>query len=104
MCPVHKYTSQVNDRSHKFFPSRSRSQHEKAVQYFQRALKLNPNYLSAWTLMGHEFMELKNTNAAIDCYRKAISKFNLNKDACHQELNIIYIGLGYKIAAWFNPL
>ena len=53
-----------------------RSQHEKAVQYFQRALKLNPNYLSAWTLMGHEFMELKNTNAAIDCYRKAISELS----------------------------
>ena len=52
-----------------------RSQHEKAVQYFQRALKLNPNYLAAWTLMGHEFMELKNTNAAIDCYRKAISNY-----------------------------
>ena len=25
-----------------------RSQHAKAVLYFQRALKLNPNYLSAW--------------------------------------------------------
>jgi len=49
-----------------------RSQHSKAVVYFQRALKLNPNYLSAWTLMGHEFMELKNTNAAIQSYRHAI--------------------------------
>ena len=28
--------------------------HEKAVIYFQRALKLNRAYLSAWTLMGHE--------------------------------------------------
>eukprot|EP00095_Tigriopus_kingsejongensis_P008399 snap_masked-scaffold9_size846264-processed-gene-4.16 protein:Tk08399 transcript:snap_masked-scaffold9_size846264-processed-gene-4.16-mRNA-1 annotation:"cell division cycle protein 23-like protein" len=49
-----------------------RSQHDKAVTYFQRALKLNPNYLSAWTLMGHEFIELKNTNAAIQCYRHGI--------------------------------
>ncbi len=49
-----------------------RSQHEKAVTYFQRALKLNPNYLSAWTLMGHEFNELKNTNAAIQSYRHAM--------------------------------
>jgi hypothetical protein len=30
--------------------------------------------------MGHEYMELKNTNAAIDCYRKAISK-GFNRDA-----------------------
>ena len=49
-----------------------RSQHAKAAQYFQRALKLNPNNLSAWTLLGHEFMELKNKSAAIQSYRQAI--------------------------------
>lgn len=51
-----------------------RAEHQKAVIYFQRALKLDPNYLSAWTLMGHEFMEMKNTNAAIQSYRKAVGK------------------------------
>jgi tetratricopeptide (TPR) repeat protein len=51
-----------------------RSQHEKAVLYFQRSIKLNPLYLSAWTLMGHEFMEMKNTNAAIQAYRQALGK------------------------------
>ena len=35
----------------------------------QRALKLNPGYLSALTLMGHEYMEMKNTHAAIQSYR-----------------------------------
>ncbi|CAB4059246.1 APC8 [Lepeophtheirus salmonis] len=49
-----------------------RFQHEKAVVSFQRALKLNPYYLSAWTLMGHEFMELKNITAAIQSYRHAL--------------------------------
>ncbi|XP_055711923.1 cell division cycle protein 23 homolog [Phlebotomus papatasi] len=49
-----------------------RLEHQRAISYFQRALKLNPQYLSAWTLMGHEYMEVKNTNAAIQCYRKAI--------------------------------
>ena len=52
-----------------------RSNHEKAVYYFQRALRLNPHYLAAWTLMGHEYMEMKNTNAAIQCYRQAIGMF-----------------------------
>lgn len=51
-----------------------RGDHQKAVVYFQRALKLNPKYLSAWTLMGHEFMEMKNTNAAIQSYRQAIGE------------------------------
>lgn len=43
-----------------------------AVIYFQRALKLNPDYLSAWTLMGHEYVEMKNPNAAIEAYRRAV--------------------------------
>lgn len=51
-----------------------RCDHQMAIMYFQRALKLNPKYLAAWTLMGHEFMELKNTNAAIQSYRKAVGK------------------------------
>ncbi|KAK9756262.1 hypothetical protein RND81_01G085000 [Saponaria officinalis] len=50
----------------------SKGQHEKAVLYFRRALKLNKNYLSAWTLMGHEFVELQNTAAAVDAYRRAV--------------------------------
>ncbi|KAL6894301.1 hypothetical protein ACP4OV_008399 [Aristida adscensionis] len=49
-----------------------KGQHEKSVLYFQRALKLNRKYLSAWTLMGHEFVELKNTPAATDAYRRAV--------------------------------
>ena len=36
-----------------------------AVLYFRRALRLNAAYLSAWTLMGHEYVELQNPPAAI---------------------------------------
>ncbi|KAL2269729.1 hypothetical protein VTJ83DRAFT_1913 [Remersonia thermophila] len=48
------------------------SLHEKAVQYFRRALILDRSCLSAWTLMGHEYVELKNTHAAIESYRRAV--------------------------------
>lgn len=48
------------------------SLHEKAVQYFRRALALDRSCLSAWTLMGHEYVELKNTHAAIESYRRAV--------------------------------
>lgn len=48
------------------------SQHEKAVNYFRRALTLDRSCLSAWTLMGHEYVELKNTHAAIESYRRAV--------------------------------
>ncbi|KAI9313974.1 cell division cycle 23 [Dichotomocladium elegans] len=44
-----------------------------SVEYFKRALKLDRNYHLAWTLLGHDYIEMKNTNAAIECYRRAIN-------------------------------
>ena len=35
-----------------------KGEHERAVTYFRRALKLNQHFLSAWTLMGHEYAQL----------------------------------------------
>ena len=49
-----------------------KSEHEKAVMCFRRALTLDRNFLSAWTLMGHEYVEMKNTHAAIESYRRAV--------------------------------
>ena len=49
-----------------------RSLHDVAVQHFRRALRLDPSYLSAWTLMGHEFVEMRNTHAAVEAYRAAV--------------------------------
>jgi len=47
-------------------------EHERAVLYFKRALRLDPNYLSAWTLMGHEYVEMRNSASAIESYRRAV--------------------------------
>lgn len=41
--------------------------------YFRRALKLDRHYLSAWTLMGHEYVEMKNTSAAIGQFHPVLS-------------------------------
>lgn len=49
-----------------------KGEHDKSIMYFKRALTLNKNCLSAWTLMGHEFVELKNSHAAIESYRRAV--------------------------------
>ena len=51
-----------------------KSEHENAIQYFRRALRLNRSNVSVWTLLGHEYLELKNTHAAIESYRKAVGK------------------------------
>ncbi|CAB4254874.1 similar to Saccharomyces cerevisiae YHR166C CDC23 Subunit of the Anaphase-Promoting Complex/Cyclosome (APC/C) [Maudiozyma barnettii] len=50
----------------------ARQEHEKSIMYFRRALILNKKSTSAWTLMGHEFVELKNSHAAVECYRRAV--------------------------------
>ncbi|GMI09253.1 hypothetical protein TrRE_jg10707 [Triparma retinervis] len=50
-----------------------KSHHTLAVSYFQRALKLNRNFLSAWTLMGHEYVEMRKTDKeAIKSYERAV--------------------------------
>ena len=36
-----------------------RAESEKAIQYFRRATELNQAFMPAWTLMGHEYIELK---------------------------------------------
>lgn len=51
-----------------------KGEHEKAIMYYQRALALNKQCISAWTLMGHEFVELKNSHAAIESYRRAVDQ------------------------------
>lgn len=52
----------------------SRGEHPKAIQYFKRSLQLNRDYLPAWTLMGHEYVEMKNSHAAIEAYRRAVGE------------------------------
>jgi len=46
--------------------------HLKAVIYFRKALKLDRNCLAAWTLMGHEYLEMKNIPGAIEAYSNAV--------------------------------
>ena len=54
-----------------------RGEPERAIQYFRRATELDQSYLPAWTLMGHEYVEIKNSHAAIESYRRAIGAFGL---------------------------
>ena len=47
-------------------------EHLKAIVYFRKALKLDRTCLAAWTLMGHEYLEMKNIPGAIEAYRNAV--------------------------------
>ncbi|KAI8331382.1 anaphase promoting complex subunit 8 [Chlamydoabsidia padenii] len=62
-----------------------------SIEYFKRALKLNRSYHWVWTLLGHDYIELKNTRAAIECYRRA-TDFN------HRDYRAWYgLGQAYEI-------
>lgn len=47
-------------------------EHQKAALYFKRAISLDKNFLSAYTLLGHEYLELKNVSSAIEAYNSAV--------------------------------
>ncbi|KAI1428330.1 anaphase promoting complex subunit 8 [Xylaria sp. FL1777] len=62
------------------------SRHVDAAICFRRALALNRSFASAWTLLGHEYLKLENSHAALSSYSRAIS---LNKQDYRA-----YFGLG----------
>jgi len=49
-----------------------RGDHERAVKYFRKALHLDRTYLPAFTLMGHEHIEMKRSEEAIESYRAGV--------------------------------
>lgn len=45
---------------------------DRSVYYFKRAVHIDPTLVSAWTLLGHEYLEVKNPNAAAEAYRAGL--------------------------------
>lgn len=78
----------------------SKSEHEKAVMYFRRAVTLDRDFLPAWTLMGQEYMELKNTHAAIESYRRVVDVNRKDWKAWYG-LGLTYEILGMNLYALF---
>ncbi|KAA0169597.1 hypothetical protein FNF28_02041 [Cafeteria roenbergensis] len=50
----------------------ARGDHERSILHLKRALRADPASATAWTLLGHEFLEGKNGPAAVEAYRRAI--------------------------------
>lgn len=48
-----------------------RGEHERAAEYLWRAAQLQPWRALPLVLLGHEYLELHNTNAAARAYRRA---------------------------------
>jgi anaphase-promoting complex subunit 8 len=48
-------------------------QHDKSLMHFRRAVSIDPSCVAAWTLLGHEYLEVHNTSAAVAAYRTAVT-------------------------------
>ena len=51
-----------------------RGNHDKAIAYFRRAIRLNEADHSAWILLGHEYLEKKNCCLALEAYIRGIGQ------------------------------
>ena len=49
-----------------------RGDHDMAIVYFRRAVRLNKNDHSAWILLGHEYLEQTNCSMAIEAYSRGL--------------------------------
>lgn len=81
-----------------------RQEHEKAVIQFKRALQLDPNYNVAWTLIGHELVDMRNWHGAIEAYRRAIgSLISLKIDTSPRDYRAWYgLGQAYEMLRMYN--
>ncbi|KAL3320534.1 Anaphase-promoting complex subunit 23 [Cichlidogyrus casuarinus] len=84
-----------------------RGQHDKALLYFQRALKLKPDYALVWLLIGHEHVELRTINLAIHAYQQSIKHNPLDYRAwyglgqMHELLNLPVFAVRYYLEAQY---
>lgn len=66
---IDKFRPETLTVSGNFFAINGR--HEDAISQFAMALRFDSSFNFAWTLIGHEFVELDNISAAIAAYTKA---------------------------------
>ena len=53
-------------------PEEARKKYEKAIECYDRALEINPNFVEAWNNKGNVLDELGRYEEAIECYDKAL--------------------------------
>jgi superkiller protein 3 len=63
--------------------------HELSVEYYQKAVALNPSHAWAYTNMGNAYNELENYSEAIRCYQKAIA-VDPNEAFAYSNMGVAY--------------
>ncbi|KAK7868238.1 hypothetical protein R5R35_000639 [Gryllus longicercus] len=47
-------------------------EHDSAIKFFQRAVQVDPSFVYAYTLLGHEYVTTEELDKALSCFRSAI--------------------------------
>lgn len=45
---------------------------EQALKFFQRAIQVDPKFAYAYTLLGHQYIALEESEKAMDCFKNAV--------------------------------
>lgn len=57
------------EKGNEFF---EQGQFQKAIEEYQKAIEINPNFYKAWNKMGHAYRALGNYEQATECYNKSL--------------------------------
>jgi tetratricopeptide (TPR) repeat protein len=72
-----------------------------AIKYYQKAIKVQPNYLKAYHCLGNLYRKTEDYDRAIECYQKMIQCDRENAEA-HYDLGLVYQERGFFARAIYN--
>ena len=68
--------------------------YDKAIEYYKRAVELNPDFVEAYNNLGVSYAKQGNYNQAIECYKKAAKK-DLNYATPFSNIGVAFYKMGY---------
>ena len=66
------------------------NEYDNAILYYQKAIKLDPNFASAYNYMGIVYDFKGNDDKAIECYQKAMELDQSNADFFYNQMGRVY--------------
>ncbi|MFW9968865.1 MAG: tetratricopeptide repeat protein [Candidatus Odinarchaeota archaeon] len=64
--------------------------YDKAIEFYRKAININPKYKFAWNCLGIVYKDLEQVNAALNCFKEA-TNIDPNNTAALNNIGIIYL-------------
>ena len=96
---IHKYKDkravELLKTGHKYL---SLQEYRKAIDFYYRALQINPHYLKAYYSIGFAYLKLENNHNALKAFNMAIERDAYNAES-YYNLGLVYFIIGEKNSA-----